>query len=149
MTSSTAPLWRRLAAMVYDSFILLALSMLYGAFTAALHVAIYGNNTEHNYEPMMQGPWLLIGWLLCLAGFYLFFWYRAGQTVGMRAWRLQLIQADGSTPELKNCLIRVICAPISLLIFGLGYLWALVDKDRDCLHDKLSATRVLYTPKPK
>lgn len=151
MNSNPAPLWRRFAAMIYDSLILLAISMFYGALTALIYVVTQGDPGK-DYQPMMQGPLFQFGWLLSLAGFYVYFWYRGGQTVGMRAWRLRLVSANSSSEDssavpLKHCLLRAAIGPFSLIIFGLGYLWAWLDRNGDCLHDKWSGTRVLLLPK--
>lgn len=152
-----APLWRRLAAMVYDSFILVALSMAYGALVIAM-VAIVGSAPiPENYErPLAFGPLFQFGWLLVIGGFFIFFWHRAGQTIGMRTWRLQLAPlVEGDEPLIQSsipystCLIRIVCASLSLSLLGLGYLWCWFDADGHTLHDRLSKTQVLVTPKRK
>ena len=146
MKTMPAPLWRRFAALLYDSFILLAISMLYGALVTLIYVMTTGN-TSDNYQPMMDGWWFQLGWVLSLVSFYLFFWYRGGQTVGMRAWRLRLVSANQAPLSAKQCLLRAALAPFCLAACGLGYFWAWIDQQSDCLHDKLSHTRVLLLPK--
>lgn len=151
MTLIPAPLWRRFAALIYDSFILLAISMLYGAVTALVYVVTQGS-ANNDYQPMMNGPLFQLGWLLSLGSFYVYFWYRDGQTVGMRAWRLRLVEANPSQVErnglpLKHCLLRACLGPFCLGIFCLGYFWAWLDRNGDCLHDKWSGTRVLALAK--
>ena len=36
---------------------------------------------------------------------------------------------------------------ISLLPFGLGFFWQLVDKERLAWHDRISKTRLIYYPR--
>ena len=145
-----APLWRRLAALIYDAFILLALTMLYGFLVTALHAVIFGTPKEKDYQPMIDTPLVLLGLVLTLGAFYVFFWRRAGQTVGMRAWRLLLVDAtSGNKPKLKSVIIRACFGPVSLAAGGLGYFWMWLDSNNQCLHDRLSGTQIVVTPKPQ
>ncbi|SMF08953.1 Uncharacterized membrane protein YckC, RDD family [Alteromonadaceae bacterium Bs31] len=156
-TSRGAPLWRRFASMVYDSFLLLALAMAYGAFVTFLLFLTQGDTTGGEYQPMITSELgnalVLIGLIASLSGFYIFFWCRAGQTAGMRAWRLQVVERRElphiKTPGFKNALVRAPLALLSLLFFGAGYFWGLFNKEGDCLHDKLSNTRVILTESRK
>jgi len=147
-----APLWRRFAAMVYDSFLLLALSMAYGFATQFIHALIYGAG-EQDYQPKVSGVAFLLGWLLTLATFYIFFWCRAGQTAGMRAWRLKVVKRSAlpaqQLPTLKQSALRAPLSIAALIFAGLGYWWRFADQQGDCLHDKLSQTRVVVTPPRK
>ena len=92
-----APLWRRFAAMFYDSLILLAISMAYGAVVTALG-AILLPPAEQDYQPMFEAGTLkelvTLGWLCTLVLFFSFFWHKSGQTVGMKAWRIQIVDVD-------------------------------------------------------
>lgn len=142
-----APLWRRFAALLYDLFILAAISMAYGALVIALYVSITGDHGEA-YTPMFDGPLFPLGWLALIVGFYCFFWRRGGQTLGMRAWRLRLVDStEGGNASLKQCALRALTGGFALALAGIGYWWAWVDKNRDCLHDRVSQTRVVVLPK--
>ncbi len=142
-----APIWRRIAALVYDSLILLAISMVYGAVAIGIHVAIYGTGSD-DYQPRLTGLFFQLGWLISLMGFYVFFWRKAGQTAGMRAWRLTLIGGKNQLPSHKQAIIRGLISPI-LVPTGIAYLWKWIDPNGLCLHDKLSNTKVLLEPKRK
>lgn len=145
-TSNGAPLWRRFAALVYDSFLLLALTMLYGFITQGIQAAMWGAG-EHDYQPKMGGPLFQAGWILTLAAFYVYFWWRAGQTVGMRAWRLKLTRADTlEQPSFAQSLLRSLLGTWSMVLLGIGYWWRWLDGHGDCLHDRWSGTRVVVTP---
>ena len=63
----------------------------------------------------------LIGWMLTLAAFFCYFWRRSGQTLGMRAWRMKLVDLEYNTPRLKQCFLRCLIAPFSLLLGGVGF----------------------------
>ena len=142
----TASNLKRFLALGYDLFILLAISMAYSAVATlfmnqALHVE------AADYQPMQRGPGFLIGWVLSLALFYWFFWYRAGQTIGMKAWRIKVISRDGEKLSHLQCWLRIVVGPFSLVLLGLGYFWRFIDKDKLVLHDRVSNTRVVVTPK--
>ena len=145
---SPAPLWRRFAAMGYDLLLVLAISMAYGAITQTIHYFLTGS-INHDYAPQMGGVIFQAGWLLCIGAFYVFFWMRAGQTVGMKAWRLKLVSNNNQPLAVANLSIRYFVSIFSLLAFGLGYFWALVDKQGRTLHCIASKTNVLVTPKVK
>ncbi|MGB3621573.1 RDD family protein [Ketobacter sp. MCCC 1A13808] len=138
----SASLFRRLASMVYDLLILVAMWLLIGF----AHAAIRGVDNLENNDSLQYTlfPFLLGGTFL----FYYWFWSRGGQTLGMRAWRLQVVDAnlDGRPLRLAQCLSRFLIAILSLLSFGLGYIWVLVSPSGDSWHDSLSNTRTLVLP---
>ena len=137
------PLWRRFAAMVYDCLLLFAVSMAYGGFSIAINKIIFQSTNDN-----VTGLLFQIGWLLACVGFFCYFWRRGGQTLGMRAWRLKLVRQDGlQTITYWQCMLRCFFATLSLLLFGIGYWWTLVDADHRALHDRLTKTQVLLIPK--
>lgn len=139
----SAPLWRRLAAMVYDQLVLWAIWIA----TGFLHALLFGLDSTQNAQqlPRTLFPMLLGSTFL----FYAWFWTHGGQTLGMRAWRLQVVdqRLDGTPPHWIKCLVRFFGAFLSLSVFGLGYIWVLFDPDKDTWHDRLSGTRTLEIPK--
>ena len=85
--------------------------------------------------------------LMELVGFYLFFWSRQGQTLGMTAWRIKLVDVDGRQPTFNQLLLRILTAPLSWLSCGIGYLWLYVGDRRQAWHDRLSNTMVVHLPR--
>lgn len=136
-------LLRRLAAMVYDGLLLVAL---WFAATAVLLAASGGRLADPD-RPL----WLLVTLraVLLLVAFLFFarFWTRGGQTLGMRAWRLKLVSADGGAVSWAQAARRFAAALLSLVAFGLGFLWVLVDREKRAWHDRLSGTRLVLLPK--
>ncbi|MGQ9426070.1 RDD family protein [Gilvimarinus sp. F26214L] len=146
-----ASLPRRLAAMVYDSLLLLGLSFAYGGIFAVWIPGAMGRRPELG-ELAIEGAALFffqLGWAALMIGFFLYFWRRGGQTLGMRAWRLRVQTPDGEIISLGQGLLRCIIAPLSLGLFGLGYLWCLLDPRGQTVHDRLSHTEVVTLPKEK
>ena len=75
-------------------------------------------------------------------------WRRGGQTLGMRPWRLRVVAADGGPPQVRALLLRYLIGGMSLLLAGLGFWWAWLD--RGCLtwHDRMSGTRMVREHSP-
>ena len=78
--------------------------------------------------------------------FFCFFWRKAGQTLGMRAWRLQIIKRESQQyPETYQCICRCVLAPIGLLLF----ISAFFNPQRQCLHDQMTRTQTILLDKEK
>jgi uncharacterized RDD family membrane protein YckC len=143
-----ASLLRRIAALVYDAFLLFAITLAYGLLL--LLVKIIFNGTQH-IEDIQPGPllqWLsLAGWLAALISYYYICWRKQGQTLGMKSWRLRLQQPDGALATPEQCLKRSLLATLSLAAAGIGYLWCLIAPTKACLHDIYTGTEVVVLPK--
>jgi len=81
--------------------------------------------------------------LLLAAAYFVSQWVRGGQTLPMKTWRIRLVSGDGSTVSSRQAVIRYIAAIASWLALGAGYLWAILDKDGQFLHDRLAGTRLV------
>ncbi len=144
----SAPVWRKLAALVYDLLILAAVSMAYGALALAIKVNVLGHTLAEGEQASIGLPGF-IGWIAVIVGFYCFFWRMAGQTLGMRAWRLKLVGQQSERPALSACAIRALLAPLSLIPLAAGYWWQNFDAQNLTWHDRLSGTQVILLPKPR
>jgi len=133
-----ASLARRLAAIVYDSLLILALLFL---ATLPFVGTRSGEPVDPGYLPY-QLTLIGVTWLF-LAGF----WSTSGRTLGMQAWRLSVEDRDGKSPSLAIATLRFAAAILSWLPFGLGFLWQLWDKDGLTWHDRISGTRLVHHPK--
>ncbi len=139
---------RRMAALLYDGFLVAAIWMLLG-FAMQLFV---GPDTNRLVDGVVQTDPVLdaILFILMLAsgsGFYIWFWVKSGQTLGMIAWRIKLENVEGGLISVQQGLIRYVCAWPAFFLLGLGYLWIYVDSERDAAHDKLSRSKVVLLPK--
>jgi uncharacterized RDD family membrane protein YckC len=123
---------RRLLACFYDGLVLAAVLMAAGAAWVALHGAA-----------APPGDWLFRLYLLAIGAVFFAGFWRRGETLGMRAWKLRIIAADGRPPGWGRALLRYSTAFLSWAVFGLGFLWVLVDRDRLAWHDRLSGTRLV------
>ncbi len=127
-----ASLPRRLAAMLYDSLLILAIWML----SSFLIVAATGGEITSAYFPLFL--------YLELALFYIYFWKVRGQTLGMQAWKLQTLNEAGEILNVTECGVRFFFATLSVLCLGAGFIWLLFDRQRLAWHDHASGTRVIY-----
>lgn len=139
----TASLWRRLAALAYDSLVVLALYILLGFVINGLYYASHSGQ----FVGELPRP-VAFSLLFCVCFFYYSHsWRKGGQTIGMKAWRLKLVNLEKKPIQLSQCMLRTGIGLFSLVIFGLGFFWALFDKDERSWHDMASLTRVVFLPK--
>lgn len=78
--------------------------------------------------------------------FYGWCWTHGGQTLGLRAWRLRALNADGTPLSWPDAARRFAAAAVLLVPPGLGLVWSLLDSQRRCWHDILSRTRIDRLP---
>lgn len=139
----------RLAALVYDGLLLIAIYAVVGAVLVAI-------GTPHNAAAQQQlailpswyrysvlfpafvvATWLFFGW----------FWVKSGQTLGMQTWRLKLVRRDGQPVTWRDSLVRCLWALPSVGLGMAGYLLMPFSPYREALHDRLSGTVVVRLPK--
>ncbi len=155
--ASPSPLWRRLAALVYDLLAVVAIVMVVGLLCQLVSGGrLIGTGTQVLipwwYRPL-QG--------LVVAAYFVTSWRHGGQTLGMRPWRIRLVGRDGGVPSLASACLRVAVAAAPMLGLALtpqlglrGALWstalawviwfapALFDPRRRALHDFAAGTEL-------
>ena len=126
-----AGLARRLAAMFYDALLILAIWMI------TLLVMVVANGGK----PVLGAP---VQTLLFLEAFtfFAYFWTAAGQTAGMRAWQLRLVSEQGGDVSLHQATLRFAVALVAFGACGIGYFWALIDRQGRTWPDLASNSRV-------
>ena len=134
--SIAAPLWRRLAALVYDLFPLVGLWML----TVFLCLFAAGRDYDPAHPQFLFRLWLQAALLAVTAAYFVVSWTRVGATIGMRAWKLKLLREDGGKPGAGLALARFFLALLSLAVAGIGFWMALLDPRKRTLHDRLCRT---------
>ncbi len=139
-------LLRRLAAMVYDTLLVIPFIGVTIAAATAVEMWLKGAGSTEYYQMHPQLVQALS--LACVTVFFTAFWRKGGQTLGMQAWRVKLVDANGDVPGTGRCLLRCLAALASLAPAGLGYWWCLLDKRGRYWHDYLSGTHLQLLPKP-
>ena len=117
--------------MVYEAVLLFAV-----AFFAAwiFYFATGGADTTHPGVARLE---LQLFIALVFAGYFMWCWLRGGQTLAMKAWHIRVVEV---TPA--KALVRFLIALVSVPS-GISILWALFDRDRQFLHDRLAGTRLV------
>lgn len=139
--SAAAPrtgILRRLAAMAYE--ILLLSGVL--AVTLVLPHLLIGAFAHRVATPVVLWAHLFIVLLVYCLGF----WCHGGQTLAMKTWRLRLLTRNGTPVRPAQALLRYLLCWPSLGLGGIGIAWALVDRDRQFLHDRIAGTRLVNAP---
>ncbi|MDE2280333.1 MAG: RDD family protein [Xanthomonadaceae bacterium] len=144
------PLWRRLAALVYDLLIVLAIVMVVGLLC---QLATGGRLIETGARTVVP-LWYQLLQGTVVAAYFISSWRRGGQTVGMRPWGIRVSRDDGGTISLTQAVVRIVVAAAPMLLLALepmlglrATLWAvlaawalwfataLFDPRRRALHD--------------
>ena len=134
-------LMRRLMAIIYDLFLLLALLFI---ATSAVMVFNQGN-------AIVPGHPLYAYYVSCLLiisfCFYGWFWTHGGQTLGMKTWKMKLQQNNGHAVTWPLACIRFITAVFSWSAAGLGFFWSLFNPQKRTWHD-IASNCVLVDLRP-
>jgi uncharacterized RDD family membrane protein YckC len=121
--------------MIYDGLLLLA--VLFVAFL--LPQAAIGMVLGHALPAKAMWAQILVVALI----YFLWFWHHGGQTLAMKTWKIRLLTSDLHAPTLTQMLLRFALVWPSILCFGVGLAWAIFDRDRQFLHDRLAGTRLI------
>ncbi|PKO33262.1 MAG: RDD family protein [Betaproteobacteria bacterium HGW-Betaproteobacteria-7] len=125
---------RRLACMLYEGLVVFAVLLIGFWLPQALLSGI-----GLAFSPRLL--WLHL--LLLLLFYFVWFWLHGGQTLPMKTWKMRVVNQDGSPLRPLQAVLRYLAAWPSILLFGIGILWALVDRDRQFLHDRIAGSRIV------
>jgi|TARA_B110000090_G_scaffold155660_1_gene171115 uncharacterized RDD family membrane protein YckC len=144
-----AGFFRRFGSWVYDVLLSFAVYMVAGAIAflffniliklgvismAGFDHAIDLKRSSLVYRLLVDGFGLF--WI---AFFFVWFWSRSGQTLGMKAWRLRVQNQDGTRISKTTAIARLLPT-----LLGLGNLIVLFDKkNKLSLQDRVTNTEVV------
>ena len=78
--------------------------------------------------------------------YHWYFWTRRdGQTPGKFALGIRVVKVNGGQMSDMDAVIRGIGYNVSTMVFGLGFIWAIFDKNNQTWHDKMARTYVVRT----
>jgi uncharacterized RDD family membrane protein YckC len=160
--SRNPSLARRLASMVYESLLVAALLLT----AAGLFFLVAGMRIEGLMRHVFQAYLALV-----LGAYFVWCWQRSGQTLPMKVWKLRLVRHDGAAMETWRAVARYVVAGLALgtgavamivlwrqpqtlgawlalVPAALDFLWAVVDRERQFLHDRLVGTKVVSAAPP-
>lgn len=137
VSAETAGLARRFLSLVYEALLVTAVAL---AGMVPFVVITSG------IDPALRHPLNQLYLALLLGVYFVWQWTRGGQTLAMKTWRLKLVTREGGPLMAGVALRRYAFALAGALLMGAGFLWALVDRDRQFLHDRLAGTRIIVVP---
>jgi len=131
-----AGFFKRIFSLIYDTLAVIGIMF----SLSLLLVLVNGGSTEENKLAS-----LIQFLVITFSGpcFYTYFWLaNNGQTLGMQAWKIQLVSKNKKL-SVKDCLFRCFISVISFLILGIGYFLILLRKDNKSLADLLTNTQII------
>lgn len=134
MPAPVADIKRRLASMLYESLVIFSI-LLIGFWLPQATLAGFG---------IVSTPrqlWAHI--FLLLLAYFGWCWLNGGQTLAMKTWKLKIVDRSNKGLRPLQVLLRYLAAWPSILFFGIGIIWALADRDRQFLHDRIAGTKVV------
>jgi uncharacterized RDD family membrane protein YckC len=140
---------RRLAALTYDTLLILPFIMVNVGLATLLQLALTGEAAGDDYSNTLHPRAVQAIALLTVVIFYVYFWCLKGQTLGMQAWRIRLCKDEGEVISLGQALLRCAGACVSLALAGAGYWWCLFDRKGRYWHDHWSRSHLQLLPKRK
>ena len=133
----SASLARRALALVYEALLLTALFLV-----AALPYVL----VTHTADAIVARPLFQVYLIAIAAAYFVWQWHRGGQTLPMKTWRMRIVTRAGAPLGLRHALARFLFALAGCALAGAGFLWALVDRDGQFLHDRLAGTKIIFVP---
>src|SRR2546423_4071422 len=120
------------------------------AFTAFLVLVVAGLLSQANFF-FLGGLTLIVTLVLIWAYFIVLEWLWNGQTIGKRAYRLRVINEDGSPARFTAVLIRNLVRLVDFLpaFYGLGVLVIVLSPKSQRLGDLAAGTYVVRAPRPQ
>ena len=131
--------WKRLVAVLIDSFILLVI-------TVPLLIAIYGKEyAERAQGHAFAGLWYFLIQVVLPAIAVIVFWRYRGATPGKMAISAKIVDArTGAAPSTGALVVRYFAYLVSALPLMLGFIWVGIDRRKQGFHDKIAGTVVVY-----
>ena len=137
MQVSSAPIWKRLLALIYDGLVVTALILISGLVSSVI---------AQGEAPASLTRMLIV---LSVGGYFWWSWSRGGQTAGMRAWRLRLVGLDGEAITNDMAFRRLAWCVLTLAPTGVMLFTGWLSPIGQTVYDRLSHTRVVAESKPQ
>lgn len=164
-----ASIKRRVAALFYEALLLLPMIIVAGfAFLPFVSPTAVATKTLETPSPLARA--VMFG-LLVIGGavFYGWCWSGGRRTLAQKTWRLRLLDRRGAPLTPTRALVRYAAfwigpaialdgyallegsghARNALAFFALNYCWAIVDRDRQFLHDRIAGSVIVQDSQDK
>ena len=125
---------KRIAATIYDLFLLLGVWFLVGSIALGVKYLLVGEvsslNPNFGMTLVIFSTWI----------FYGYFWTHGGKTLGMAVWKFEIYSLDNKKINLKKISIRFFINLITFFLGGLPLIFIYFSKRNLSLSDLLSQT---------
>ncbi|HEY6167209.1 MAG TPA: RDD family protein [Verrucomicrobiae bacterium] len=74
-------------------------------------------------------------------------WTWRGTSIGGLVCNLRVVRVDGKPLRFADALVRGLSSIFSVMVFGLGFLWVIWDREKQAWHDKIAGTYVVRVPR--
>ena len=85
--------------------------------------------------------------LLVALAYFAGMWAWKGTTIGGIVLNLKVVRLDGSPMTFAAALVRGLAAAFSVIVFFLGFLWIIWDREKQGWHDRIAGTVVVRLPR--
>ena len=133
MSLPTPGFGRRLTCLLYESLVVFSILLIGFLIPQAV---LLGNGINVSPRGLMLHIFLL------LMVYFVYNWRKSGQTLPMKTWKLRIVNQDGRPLRPLQAVLRYCAAWPSIGLLGIGLLWAVIDKDKQFLHDRIAGTRI-------
>ena len=164
--SQRASLTRRVAASLYEALLLAAVALVVEFALLPVLSALYALPPDRRALPPLVpvAQAISLGCLFAVIGLYCVWGWSGGRrTLPMKTWRIAMEAATGTNIGIGTAALRyaawwigpafAVAAYAALRPLGVGrwaialvavnYAWALLDPDRQLLHDRVAGTRLV------
>lgn len=134
---------RRAAGFLIDTLVLLGLAVVVSTFVllfAGVDTTASQDEVQREVESLYPLLYVLEG---ILQFFYNLLWNSIGWSPGKRMLGMRTVDAEGAPPGFRRGLVRTLGSILSGSFFGLGYVWAVWDREHRTWHDRIAKTYVV------
>jgi uncharacterized RDD family membrane protein YckC len=130
----------RLVAFIVDQAVVTAV------FSIAVAATTYAIDLVADHQGSFEFPtWALassfaLWWIL----YYSYSWATSGKTFGMAVLGLRVVRRNGEDAGVRSAVLRTLSLPLSFLLFGLGFVGIITNREHRALHDRIADTAVVY-----
>ena len=125
---------RRFGSLCYETLLLAAILLVSGGVFVFL---------SNDLDIALRRPLLQLFLVAVTVAYFVYSWTHGGQTLPMKTWRIRVVTREGDAISLRIGAYRYLFALLGIGLCGIGLMWALIDRDRQFLHDRLAGTKIV------
>ena len=130
---------RFVAYLIDLAVITVVFSLVLAAISYGVHV-VTGHDVSWNRSSIVVAI-LFAVWQFLYFGYS---WAASGRTFGMATLGICVVRADGLILDSRHAFLRALVFPLSFLLFGLGFIGILVQREHRALQDLIAGSAVIY-----